>query len=104
MRLVKTITQFVSGTRKMFELYEDAVIVSVEAYTTAYGKHMMKAIVDGRIYTGTFKQEVFDIMTINIGVPGPFVLWNINGKGSKMISIIEDQWQRPEIKFIKRTA
>jgi hypothetical protein len=43
-------------------------------------------------------------MTINIGVPGPFVLWNINGKGSKMISIIEDQWQRPEIKFIKRTA
>ncbi len=64
----------------------------------------MEAIVDGDIYTGSFKQEVFDIMTINIGVPGPFILWDINGKGYKMISIIAEQWQSPEIKHIKATA
>ncbi len=103
MQLKKRFKDYVSGSFKTFELYDKAVISFVSEYTSIHGRRMMRAVVSNQIYTGIYNQNVFDIMSLNIGVKGPFVLWD-NKRGLKMISVIDDHWQIPEIKHIKRNA
>jgi len=100
MQLKKRFRDYVSGTVKRFELYDKAVISFVDEYTSVKGKRMMRAVVSGNLYFGAYNQIVFDIMNLNIGVKGPFVLW-VTKEGNKMISKTPEHWQSPEIKHIK---
>lgn len=101
MQFIKPFTRFVSGSDKVFELYHLTVVKRVEEYYTTRGKHMMRAMVDGRFIPGVFNQAIFDIIKYNLNTPAPFLTYRFKGSTKNlMIAALPHDWQVVQVKFL----
>jgi hypothetical protein len=86
-----TIKEFMSGSVKTFELQPNSIATSVAEYRTKNNIHMMKAIVNGKITSGVYREKIFNKINSNLGKPFTFVFYNLGGN-SRMICTVEKFW------------
>jgi len=85
------IKEFISGSLKTFELHPNVITTAIEDYHTKNGIHMMKAIVNGKIATGVYREKIFNKINNNLGKPSTFAFYDLGGS-SKMICTVEKFW------------
>lgn len=90
MKLVNTITKFVAGSNKYFDIFE-CKVDEVETYTSASDKLMIRAKIEGTEYTGLHNKWVYDFMCENEGQDSFVVMWRAP-KGDHMIAYVKEIW------------
>ena len=90
MKLVNTITKFVAGSNKYFDIFE-CKVDEVEAYTSASDKLMIKVTIDGTKYSGLHNKWVYDFLCENEGTDSFVVMWRAP-KGDHMLAYVKDIW------------
>jgi len=90
MKLVNTITKFVAGSNKYFDIFE-CKVDEVEAYTSASDKLMIKVTIDGTEYSGLHNKWVYDFLCENEGTDSFVVMWRAP-KGDHMLAYVKDIW------------
>jgi len=90
MKLVNTVTKFVAGSNKYFDIFE-CKVDEVEAYTSASDKLMIKVTIDGTEYSGLHNKWVYDFLCENEGTDSFVVMWRAP-KGDHMLAYVKDIW------------
>ena len=90
MKLVNTITKFVAGSNKYFDIFE-CKVDEVEAYTSASDKLMIKVTIEGTEYSGLHNKWVYDFLCENEGTDSFVVMWRAP-KGDHMLAYVKDIW------------
>lgn len=91
MNLVKTVKRFVSGSHKLFDIYE-CTVDEVESYKSSTDKDMVKVTIEGKEYTGLRNKWVYEYLCANEGTPSFIVLWRAP-KGDPMVTYVKEIWQ-----------
>ena len=90
MKLVNTVTKFVAGSNKYFDIFE-CKVDEVEAYTSASDKLMIKVSIEGTEYSGLHNKWVYDFLCENEGTDSFVVMWRAP-KGDHMLAYVKDIW------------
>ena len=90
MKLVNTVTKFVAGSNKYFDIFE-CKVDEVEAYTSASDKLMIKVTIEGTEYSGLHNKWVYDFLCENEGTDSFVVMWRAP-KGDHMLAYVKDIW------------
>jgi len=90
MKLVNTVTRFVAGSNKYFDIFE-CKVDEVEAYTSASDKLMIKVTIEGTEYSGLHNKWVYDFLCENEGTDSFVVMWRAP-KGDHMLAYVKDIW------------
>ena len=91
MNLIKTVKRWVSGSEKIFDIYE-CTVDEVEAYTSDTGKSMVKVKINGEEYNGLHNKWVYEYLCANEGQPSFVVMWRAP-KGKPMVAYVKDIWK-----------
>ena len=91
MDLIKTVKRWVSGSEKIFDIYE-CTVDEVEAYTSDTGKSMVKVKINGEEYNGLHNKWVYDFLCENEGQESFVVMWRAP-KGKPMVAYVKDIWK-----------
>lgn len=91
MNLIKTVKRWVSGSEKIFDIY-DCVVEEVEAYTSDTGKSMVRVKINNEEYSGLHNKWVYDFLCDNEGEVSFVVMWRAP-KGKPMVAYVKEIWQ-----------
>lgn len=91
MNLIKTVKRWVSGSEKIFDIYE-CTVDEVEAYTSDTGKSMVRVKIGEFTYSGLHNKWVYEYLCSNEGQPSFVVMWRAP-KGSPMVAYVKEIWQ-----------
>lgn len=91
MNLIKTVKRWVSGSEKIFDIYE-CTVEEVDSFTSDTGKSMVKVKINGEEYNGLHNKWVYDFLCSNEGEPSFVVMWRAP-KGKPMVAYVKDIWQ-----------
>lgn len=90
MKLIKTVSYFVSGSMKDFEIYE-CVVDEVEEVRDSKDRKAIRIKVGDKEYQGLHNKQVYQFLCEEEGNPTFIVLWP-TGKGNRMLAYKWDIW------------
>ncbi len=91
MNLIKTVKKWVSGTEKVFDIYE-CTVDEVETYSSDTGKSMIRIKIGEQEFNGLHNKWVYDFLCSNEGEQSFVVLWRAP-KGKPMVAYVKELWQ-----------
>ena len=91
MQLIKTVKKWVSGTEKVFDIYE-CTVDEVEAFSSDTGKSMIRIKIGEQEFNGLHNKWVYDFLCSNEGEQSFVVLWRAP-KGKPMVAYVKELWQ-----------